>query len=129
MLLERGFTPIALSPDRFQVLHVAKKYPQVKVIRAKFEELNTDEYAGRIGTVLNSESLQYLKLDAAIGQVKKLLRPEGRWVICDFFYRYACEEKSCHIWDEFQKRIEESGLRITDSEDITDNVLPLMRFV
>ena len=129
MLLARGFQPIAVTPDRFQVRHVAQKFPAAKVIRSRFEALDITEYAGRIGTVLNSESLQYLKLDAAIEQVKKLLLPGGRWVVCDFFYRYVCQEKSCHVWDDFVERINRNGLKITFQEDITQNVLPMHRFV
>jgi cyclopropane fatty-acyl-phospholipid synthase-like methyltransferase len=129
MLEKRGFTPVALTPDRFQIAHIQKKYPSIETVQTKFERLSVAQHAGRYGTLLNSESLQYLKLDLAVPLMEQLLQPGGRWVVCDFFYREACKDKSCHVWGDFCKRITDRGWRMTCQQEITANALPTLKYV
>lgn len=94
MLLERGFAPVALTPDRLQAEHVRRTYRDVPLIQSKFEDLpDPEEHAGRYGTVFTSESLQYLKLDRALPLMEKILKPRGRWIACDYFRIGAAHEK------------------------------------
>src|SRR4051812_26145264 len=39
LLRDRGFAPVALTPDRLQAAHVRSALPDVPVIRSKFEQL------------------------------------------------------------------------------------------
>ena len=128
MLLERGHHPVAVTPDRLQARYVAQKYPDVPVINSKFEEILGDAHAGKFGTVITAESLQYLKLNRALPLIEQVLKPGGRWVACDYFYREPTHEKSCHHWDHFTTKLAEAGLRIVHRQDITANVLPTLRF-
>lgn len=128
MLMERGFCPVALTPDRLQVSYIRGKYPSVSIIASKFEDLCPKEHAGRYGTVLTAESLQYLKLDRAMPLMAQILRPGGRWIACDFFYRKPSREKSCHNWDEFSDQLSRAGWRVSYQKEITHNVLPTLKF-
>ena len=128
MMLDRGFAPVALTPDRLQINHIRSKYPTIPLISGKFENLCPKENAQRFGTVVNSESLQYLKLPRAIPLVDRILRAGGRWVVCDFFYREPSDDKSCHEWNEFCERISQAGWRISHQHEITENVLPTLRY-
>lgn len=96
MLRERGFRPVALTPDRGQAAHVRATLPGVPVVRCKFERLPAAEHAGRYGTVFTAESLQYLKLDASLPLLASVLRSGGRWVACDFFHARPSADRSCH---------------------------------
>jgi len=129
MLQRRGFTPVALTPDRFQIAHINQKYPTIATVQTKFERLPVDDHRGKYGTLLNSESLQYLKLDLVLPLMEQLLLPGGRWVVCDFFYREAVEEKSCHVWSDFLARISQRGWRISHQQEITPNALPTLKYV
>jgi SAM-dependent methyltransferase len=134
LLLERGFSPVALTPDRLQAEHVRRTYPGVPVVQSKFEDLpDPGSHAGRYGTVYTSESLQYLKLDRALPLLATVLKPGGTWVACDYFRRPgaapAAGGKSGHDWDAFRRRLDAEGWAVTFERDITAHVLPTLRFV
>ena len=136
VLDERGFSTVALTPDRTQAQYVMQTYPHVPLINVKFAEMAAPEYgehAGRYGAVITAESLQYLKLDQALPLIASLLRPGGRWIACDFFRRCAADtdpnaiDKSGHDWNDFHARLSDQGWRIVHEQDITANVLPTLR--
>ena len=129
MLLERGMTPVALTPDRLQVGYLGNKYPGVRVIHGKFEQISESEQARIYGTVITSESLQYLKLDRALPVLDRMLKPGGRWIASDFFYRNPTNERSCPVWGDFTARLAATGWKITYQHDITQHVLPTLKFV
>jgi SAM-dependent methyltransferase len=133
-LLSRGYDPTAVTPDRLQAEHVRRTYPQVAVIQSKFEAMpNPDEHAGRYGTTITSESLQYLKLDYALPLMRRLLKPGGVWVACDFFRIAEADpqspDKAGHRWDVFRAALEQHGWRVEVERDITANVLPTLGYV
>jgi MPBQ/MSBQ methyltransferase len=134
LLQARGYRPTALTPDRLGADHVARAYPDVPVIRSKFEQLpDSDQHAGRYGTVVTSESLQYLKLDAALPLLRKILRPDGVWVACDYFRTTplpaATRDKSGHDWEAFIQSITARGWAISYQRDITAHILPTLRYI
>jgi len=129
LLLDRGFAPTALTPDRVQVAHISATYPGIPCIRCKFEDLpDADAHAGRYGTVFTSESLQYLKLDRALPLMARILNPGGSWIACDYFrVGPHADEKSGHHWDSFAARLGREGWAIDYQRDITAHVLPTLR--
>jgi SAM-dependent methyltransferase len=129
LLHERGFSPTALTPDRFQARHIERSHGHIPLIECKFEDLpEVDKHAGRYGTVFTSESLQYLNLDRALPLLARILKPGGRWIACDYFrIGPAAHEKSGHRWEGFSERLRESGWEITYERDITAHVLPTLR--
>jgi len=129
MLAEAGFSPVALTPDRSQAAHIAATQPNVPVIRSKFEAICAAEHQGRYGTVITSESLQYMKLDKAAALVAQLLAPGGRWIVSDYFRRNLDRDRSCHVWGEFRRRVDADGWRIVHERDITPNILPALAFI
>lgn len=129
MLRERGFNPVALTPDRTQAAHLAATLPDVPMINSKFESIKVAEHAGRFGTVITSESLQYMKLDQALPLLSQVLRPGGRWIVSDYFRRHPDGDRSCHLWSEFHQRVIDGGWQIVHERDITANILPALSFV
>lgn len=129
LLLERGMNPVALSPNRYQIKNLKSRYPQVPLIEAKFEEMPVAAHMHRFGTIITSESLQYLKSDLALPLMGKLLKPGGRWIACDFFRVGEAGDKSGHIWGDFERRLQQSGWKIAYQQDHTLNVLPLLRYI
>jgi cyclopropane fatty-acyl-phospholipid synthase-like methyltransferase len=120
--------PVALTPDRSQIAHIAKKYTDLTVEDCKFEDLDTERYAGAFDTVINSESLQYIDLDVAISVVGKVLAPGGRWIICDFFRTTAEADKAGHLLELFREKITAADWHISEETDITPNILPTLAF-
>lgn len=129
LMLEHGIRPVALSPDRNQVKHVRGKYPQIPVIEAKFEDIPAADNAGRYGTIITSESLQYLNLDVSLPLIAKLLKPGGRWIAYDYFRIGEASEKSGHMWTEFERRVLQAGWRFVFQQDHTANVVPTLKYV
>jgi len=150
VLQGRGFSPVALTPERTQIQYVRRTYPDVPAIHAKFEELAGSEHAdhaGRYGTVITSESLQYLKLDQSLPLIASLLKPGGRWIACDCFQISGAApsaresgtfsagltatkgrlNKTGHDWDTFRRAVDRAGWYIAYERDITPNVLPTLR--
>ena len=129
MLKERHFKPVALTPDRLQAAHVGATLPGVPVIRCKFEALPADAHRQAFGTIYTSESLQYLKLAQALPILAAVLRPGGRWVVCDYFHVRPSADRSCHVWDEFTAQVTSAGWRLTSQRDITAHVLPMLAYI
>ena len=84
--------------------------------------------AGSFGSLVTSESLQYLDLKQALPLIDKLLVPGGRWIACDYFRQGAAVEKSGHYWDYFVRLLQEHGFEIKESTDITPHILPTIAY-
>jgi len=129
MLRDRGLKPTALTPDRLQAAHIAKMLPDVPVLRCKFERLRAADHVQRFGTVINSESLQYLKLNQSLPALAGIIRPGGRWVVSDYFHRLPSRDRSCHVWSDFLGKVHEGGWRVRHEQDITANILPTLAYL
>jgi SAM-dependent methyltransferase len=127
LMRDRGLVPEALTPDKTQVGYIRNKYPSVPVFESMFEDMVPIENA--YGTVITSESLQYLNLDKALPLLEKILKPGGKWIACDYFRTGQKAENSGHYWASFQKQITSAGWKITYEQDITPNVLPTISYV
>ncbi len=129
LLLQKNFNPVALTPDRAQIQHIKNKYPEVPLIEGRFEDLPVDNYRNFFGTVITSESLQYLHLDKAFPVIEKILKPGGRWIACDYFRIDEAREISGHRWCEFNQRLGDNGWKIVFEKDITANILPTLAYL
>jgi MPBQ/MSBQ methyltransferase len=129
MMLKRGMSPTALTPDRLQALNITSEMPEVPLIRCKLERLPVAEHASKYGTVLTSESLQYLNLDRSLPILQTILKPGGRWIASDYFQRHPSDDPSCHNWDSFKSLLPKMGWQITYERDITENVIPMLSYV
>ncbi len=128
MMNKRGWNATGLTPDKNQCHYIRNTYPNT-LIEAKFEDINASEYQGHFGTLITSESLQYLNLEVSLPLIDKLLKPGGRWVACDYFRIGEAEEKSGHRWEPFLALLDKHGLKLVSHTDITPNVLPTIAYV
>lgn len=129
LLLQRGLHPTALTPNRTQIKNVRTVYPTVPLIEGKLEQIPLPEYRHAFGTVITSESFQYVNLAQGLAVLEQILRPGGRWILCDYFRGTTSTHHSGHRWEEFTAALEKNGWRITQQEDITAHVLPTIAFV
>ena len=128
-LAARGFLPVALTPDVHQIAYIEQKYPTLELIRGRFEDIDVEANAGRFGTIINSESFQYVNLEKAVSLIAKLLAPGGRWLIGDFFRRSEAFRGSGHPWNKFVEVLSANGLAIVYERDITANAGVTLRYV
>lgn len=125
---ERNLKAIGLTPDKNQAAHIRKTYKN-DLLESKFEDMDAEAYAQHFGTVITSESLQYLDLPVSLRLIDSILKPGGKWIACDYFKTGAAGEKSGHNWEYFTHHLDEGGFRIVYQEDITPNILPTIAYV
>ena len=128
LLLKRGLFPTALTPNRTQIRRVRDVFPAVPMIEGRLEKIPLPEFHHAFGTVITSESFQYMNLPVALDVIKQVLKPGGRWILCDYFRTSAGARASGHLWTDFTAAIEARGWHIVSQQDITANVLPSIAF-
>jgi len=127
LIHKKGLKVEALTPDENQIKHLKLKYPNIPCHHYKFEEYDSK---ASYGTIINSESLQYIPLQKAFDHAGKLLKPNGTWIICDYFRLNSSGiNKSSHIFGDFLKLIDANGWEIKYQEDITLHILPTIKVV
>ncbi len=129
LLLQRGFAPTALTPNRAQIRHMRTTFPSLPLIEGRLEQIPLDTFKGYFQTVITSESFQYMNLRSTPGIIEKILRPGGRWILCDYFRIGHTPRPSGHAWSDFTSELDRQGWRIVSAQDITLNVLPTIAYV
>lgn len=129
LLLQRGYAPTALTPNRAQIRHMRTAFPSVPLIEGRLEQIPLDTFKGYFQTVITSESFQYMNLRSTPGIIDKILRPAGRWILCDYFRIGSTPRQSGHAWSEFTNELDQQGWRIVSAQDITPNVLPTIAYI
>jgi hypothetical protein len=126
MILDKKIPVECLTPNKNQVDFIRATFPSLTCHPCKFEDLHTDK---KYGTLINSESIQYISLDKAFEQADKLALPNARWIIVDYFRKNNDGiNKSSHLLADFLKKIDNSHWQLVSQRDITANVLPTLRF-
>ncbi len=127
ILLDNQFKVEVLTPNKNQIEYINHKYKELPSHNCKFEKFNS---TNQFGTIINSESLQYISLNDAFEKVEKTLLPGGRWIIVDYFRLHDKGiSKSAHLLEDFHNKVKEFGWKIKHEQDITKNVLPTLKFV
>ncbi len=126
ILFDNGYQIESLTPDNNQKDYINNKYKDLIVHHMKFEDFNTKE---NYGTVINSESLQYIDLNVAFKIIDKILDNNGRWIVTDYF-RIADSgiNQSGHMHQDFLDSVKRYGWKVVYEEDITLNALPTLKF-
>lgn len=129
LLRSAGHDVTGLTPDRIQVDHIRRAYPDVPVLRCRFEDTPVDRFKGYFGTVIHAESVQYMETEGVFAVVDKILAYSGKWIVADYF-RVGPARANRSGWrlDSFRERVRARGFKITDESDITDHVLPTLAF-
>lgn len=127
LLLGKGLTVEVVTPNKNQIDYIKCKYNNLPNHHCKFERFESTQM---FGTIINSESLQYINLNEAISKIDKLLLPGGRWIVVDFFrIQDTGVNRSGHMLGTFKGKLDEHGWKIVHEQDITLNVLPTLSFL
>ncbi len=146
LLRSAGHEVTGLTPDRFQVAHIARNQPGIPVLHCRFEDMLADDasrrFRGHFGTVIHSESIQYMQPRGVFAVMREILAADGTWIVADYFRggrtdtgqpvakgtSPATRDRSGWRLDPFRRQLAENGFKITDETDITANVLPTLGF-
>jgi SAM-dependent methyltransferase len=129
LLIAQGFSPTGLTPNRDQIAFLRSRYSQISLIESRFEAVPADQYAGRFGTVITSESFQYMELQGALEILWRILVPGGRWILCDYFRTGETKRRSGHREADFTAAALSRGWRIVHRRDVTANALAAVGYV
>ena len=129
LMLQKKINAVALTPDKNQARYIREKYANIKLLECRFEDMNTEDCASCFGTIITSESLQYLKLDQALPLADKILQSGGKWIACDYFKTGLKGGKSGHDWKDFTDKLDKHGFKIIYQENITAHIMPTIRYV
>ncbi|MFH2071063.1 MAG: methyltransferase domain-containing protein [Elusimicrobiota bacterium] len=125
-LSEKKFNVEALTPDEYQATLFRQNCPDITFYPTKFEDLETDR---KYDLILSAESWQYLNLDDAFAKCQSLLRPGGYLLIADYFRKTQdTYYRTCHVEKTFLETISKYPFESVRSEDITEMVLPTLKF-
>jgi 2-polyprenyl-3-methyl-5-hydroxy-6-metoxy-1,4-benzoquinol methylase len=128
LLEQKGYAVEALTPNRHQIKYISEKYKNIRLIQSKYEDY--PDAVPKYGTILNAESFQSIKdLNKAFEMTDQLILPGGKWIICDYFRKGESIEKSGHMWDEFLTVCNKFGWEIVHQQDITENILPTVKYL
>ncbi len=127
LLSQRGFKVEALTPNENQIKYIQSKYPHIKCYHNKYQNFSTDK---KYGTIIHSESLQYIPLKKAFDKAEAIVKSGGTWIISDYFrISDSGINQSSHLLENFIQKTKEYGWEIIHQRDITPNVLPTIKFV
>lgn len=117
---------VGVTPDRRQVdfLRNRTKFP---IWNCRFEDIPNTDLNQRFGTVIMSESLQYLDRHRLFEKLDLALAKTGRWIAVDYleFNNNAIKPS----WQFIERELPNHGFNITMLEDITPHILPTIRFM
>jgi len=122
-----GVDVCGVTPDKSQAAHIGKNWPHIPIDNCKMEDLaEKDE---KFDVAINSESFQYVDLVGGIRKIDRLLAPDGRWLMSDYFrFSEDAHNGSGHILVDFEAALAAGGFEIAERVDITENVLPTLRY-
>jgi SAM-dependent methyltransferase len=136
-LLAHGFAVDAINPSAHLNAQVRARLAQLdagatRLFESTFEALPADACRHRYDLLLFSESFQYIPLPEFFANSARLLKTDGRVVICDFFKTAAhCDGEpgdrsfsGGHLLDDFYGRVADAPFEIEQDEDLTKRVSP-----
>ncbi len=126
LLSDKGLDVESLTPNKNQIEFINQTYTQLVTHHSKYETFKaTKSY----GTVINSESLQYISLQKAFEQTDKIILPHGRWIVIDYFsLNKTSENQRPHHLDSFFAKAKQFKWSVTYERDITQHILPTLAY-
>lgn len=128
---KHGAQPTGVTPNRAHAVHIQRTWPHIPLIQGTFEHVNVAT-TPKFDAVINSESFQYIDLDAGMKNVRALLKPAaegGRWINIDYFRLLpSAKNKSGHLLADFEAACQRHGFVVREQVDVTENVLPSLAY-
>jgi cyclopropane fatty-acyl-phospholipid synthase-like methyltransferase len=124
-LARKGFEVTAISPDENHGKFIEDPNKTlIKFHNVKFEDLDLEE---RFDLIIMIESHNYIDADEGFAQCRRYLNPGGSVLVSGMFRQNNAKVfEVCNIERDFIEKANYSGLLLTESIDITENVLPTL---
>ena len=127
LLSNKQFNVESLTPNNNQIEFIRNNYSHLVTHHCNYEQFESSK---RFGTIINSESLQYISLNEAFEKTDGIITPQGRWIIIDYFsLNKKGETQKPHHLDTFYQKAKEFNWNIAYKRDITLNILPTLYYI
>ncbi len=124
-----GAQPTGLTPNRAHAQHIRRTWPHIPLLETTLESVEPQRSGPGFDVVINSESFQYIALDAGMRAVRGLLREGGRWLVIDYFRLSAtAKNPSGHLLADFESALGRHDFEVAEKVDVTDHVLPSLAY-
>ncbi len=135
--LKMGYLTHGVSPSSSLSRMIRKRLEtldnmKAKLFECRFEDFPADKFENYYDAVFFSESFQYIPMQAAFDIIKRILKPGGTLIICDFFKTGSDGDGRTgdgsfgggHSMSEFYKLLDSIPFTLIKDEDITKKVSP-----
>lgn len=128
-MARRGHFVTAVTPCAYQAEQIGAQYPEVTVARGPFEEVALALPPASFDAAVFAESFRYMPLPRIFTLLARVLTPEGRVVIADWFAQRTAGTRHGHDHNEtaFREAAQADGFVIVSERDVTRNVLPTVK--
>ncbi|MDH5228979.1 MAG: class I SAM-dependent methyltransferase [Gammaproteobacteria bacterium] len=132
-----GVIPASYLADQVQARVDARPGARSQVFRTTLQDLPLQACNQSYDVALFSESFQYMPMHESFSKLKKLLKPGGRVIICDFFSTKNKGDGGLgdgsfgggHQLHDFYNLLEDDSFRLIQDHDITELVSPNLDLV
>ena len=142
LLAGRGFVAEGVNPSATMCRMARERlardgYPPTAVFECKFEDFPVAQHLQLYDAAIFSESFQYIPMDQALSLVRRIVKPGGLVVICDFFKAPAHGDGGPgdgtfgggHPFAAFAPALAQANLTVIEDIDITRRVSPNLALV
>ncbi len=127
-LAASGYRVTALSPDKNHAKYFENgNSNQITFHNQRFEDFLSGQ---TFDLILMSESQNYFDAEVGLRQVRSLLNPKGHLLVCGIFRKQETSifKHVRNVEAEFVTRAANHSLHLQNHIDITDHVLPTLKF-
>lgn len=129
-LVEMGYDVVCVAPDPYLIERTLAHTDNGVTTYTDLYENLTELEPESVDLILMSESCQYIKPDPGWDQNKRILKPGGYLLVCDFFKIREIDDphmsKSGQPYENFKERAKIANFELLLEEDITEKVAPTM---
>jgi hypothetical protein len=127
-----GVRATGLTPNNSQMAHIRATWPEIPVINSTLERGPAAGLTPDFDVLINSESFQYIDLDAGMTTIRSLFARDAanpRWLCIDYFrLNEGARNKSGHLLRDFEAGFAKHGFEERERVDVTENVLPSLAY-
>ena len=131
-LRDKGYTVEGIVPSALMA-EESRKRSDAPIYECRFEDFAKPDFKLGYDLIFFSESFQYVNMEEAFDQLNKILNPNGKVVIFDFFKRDGVQGRSLlgggHSIGRFYEVSKKKLYSIIFEQDYTQNMAPNLDLV